>query len=53
MSLKYEPASEPQAFARLAAVYGGTYMLHKTIDRIVYTPAGILLLVLLPYYSRA
>ncbi|KAJ1476351.1 GDP dissociation inhibitor-domain-containing protein, partial [Baffinella frigidus] len=24
----------PQAFARLAAVYGGTYMLHKSIDRI-------------------
>mmetsp|Transcript_46545 Transcript_46545/g.110892 ORF Transcript_46545/g.110892 Transcript_46545/m.110892 type:complete len:499 (-) Transcript_46545:89-1585(-) len=30
----------PQAFARLAAVYGGTYMLHKSIDRIVYNDAG-------------
>ncbi|EKX54040.1 hypothetical protein GUITHDRAFT_159164 [Guillardia theta CCMP2712] len=30
----------PQAFARLAAVYGGTYMLHKPIERIVYNSAG-------------
>jgi len=30
----------PQAFARLAAVYGGTYMLHKPIKRIVYNDAG-------------
>jgi len=30
----------PQAFARLAAVYGGTYMLHKPINRIVYNSAG-------------
>eukprot|EP00854_Cymbomonas_tetramitiformis_P007075 gene7075-8438_t len=26
----------PQVFARLAAVYGGTYMLHRPIDEIVY-----------------
>jgi len=26
----------PQAFARLAAIYGGTYMLNKPIDEIVY-----------------
>lgn len=26
----------PQAFARLAAIYGGTYMLHKPIDEIIF-----------------
>jgi len=26
----------PQAFARLAAIYGGTYMLHKPIEEIIY-----------------
>jgi len=26
----------PQAFARLAAIYGGTYMLNKPVDEIVY-----------------
>mmetsp|Transcript_30671 Transcript_30671/g.82076 ORF Transcript_30671/g.82076 Transcript_30671/m.82076 type:complete len:309 (-) Transcript_30671:639-1565(-) len=30
----------PQAFARLAAVYGGTYMLNKPIDRVVYNEQG-------------
>mmetsp|Transcript_82077 Transcript_82077/g.120313 ORF Transcript_82077/g.120313 Transcript_82077/m.120313 type:complete len:317 (+) Transcript_82077:499-1449(+) len=30
----------PQAFARLAAVYGGTYMLHKPVNKIVYDDAG-------------
>ena len=30
----------PQAFARLAAVYGGTYMLHKPIERVVYDAGG-------------
>eukprot|EP00918_Siedleckia_nematoides_P052480 GHVU01114646.1.p1 GENE.GHVU01114646.1~~GHVU01114646.1.p1 ORF type:complete len:442 (+),score=101.19 GHVU01114646.1:191-1327(+) len=30
----------PQAFARLAAVYGGTYMLHKPVNRIVYDGEG-------------
>eukprot|EP00286_Rhodomonas_abbreviata_P023499 CAMPEP_0181308742 /NCGR_PEP_ID=MMETSP1101-20121128/11637_1 /TAXON_ID=46948 /ORGANISM="Rhodomonas abbreviata, Strain Caron Lab Isolate" /LENGTH=524 /DNA_ID=CAMNT_0023415169 /DNA_START=21 /DNA_END=1593 /DNA_ORIENTATION=+ len=30
----------PQAFARLAAVYGGTYMLHKPISRVVYDAGG-------------
>jgi Rab GDP dissociation inhibitor len=29
-----------QAFARLAAVYGGTYMLHKPVKRIVYAADG-------------
>jgi len=30
----------PQAFARLAAIYGGTYMLNKPIDSIVYNDKG-------------
>nr|ANM86113.1 Rab GDP dissociation inhibitor beta [Stygiella incarcerata] len=30
----------PQAFARLSAVYGGTYMLNKPIDSIEYDEAG-------------
>lgn len=30
----------PQAFARLAAVHGGTYMLHTPVDEIVYNEAG-------------
>jgi len=30
----------PQAFARLAAIYGGTYMLNKPIQKIVYNEAG-------------
>jgi Rab GDP dissociation inhibitor len=30
----------PQAFARLAAVYGGTYMLHKPIEKVVYDSEG-------------
>ncbi|KAJ5068123.1 guanosine nucleotide diphosphate dissociation inhibitor [Anaeramoeba ignava] len=30
----------PQAFARLSAVYGGTYMLHKPVDKIVYDSNG-------------
>jgi Rab GDP dissociation inhibitor len=30
----------PQAFARLAAVYGGTYMLNKPVSRIVYNAEG-------------
>lgn len=29
----------PQAFARLSAIYGGTYMLDKSIDEIVTDPA--------------
>jgi Rab GDP dissociation inhibitor len=32
----YGLAELPQAFARLAAIYGGTYMLNKPIDEIVY-----------------
>ncbi|TPX48302.1 hypothetical protein SeMB42_g02661 [Synchytrium endobioticum] len=30
----------PQGFARLSAIYGGTYMLNKKIDEIVYGPDG-------------
>eukprot|EP00003_Mantamonas_plastica_P030691 TRINITY_DN771_c0_g2_i2.p1 TRINITY_DN771_c0_g2~~TRINITY_DN771_c0_g2_i2.p1 ORF type:complete len:367 (-),score=126.60 TRINITY_DN771_c0_g2_i2:8-1108(-) len=30
----------PQAFARLAAIYGGTYMLDRPIDEIVYDEDG-------------
>jgi len=30
----------PQAFARLSAIYGGTYMLDKQVDEIVTTPEG-------------
>lgn len=30
----------PQGFARLSAVYGGTYMLNKPVDEIVYDDAG-------------
>jgi Rab GDP dissociation inhibitor len=29
----------PQSFARLSAIYGGTYMLDKTIDEIITDPA--------------
>jgi Rab GDP dissociation inhibitor len=32
----YGLAELPQAFARLAAIYGGTYMLNKPIDEVVY-----------------
>jgi len=30
----------PQAFARLSAIYGGTYMLNKPVDEIVYDENG-------------
>lgn len=30
----------PQGFARLSAIYGGTYMLNKKIDEVVYDAAG-------------
>lgn len=30
----------PQGFARLSAIYGGTYMLDKPIDEIVYDASG-------------
>lgn len=30
----------PQGFARLAAIYGGTYMLNKPVDEVVYDDAG-------------
>lgn len=31
----------PQAFARLAAVHGGTYMLHTPVDEILYDDKGV------------
>lgn len=31
----------PQAFARLAAVHGGTYMLHTPVDEILYNQDGV------------
>jgi len=31
----------PQGFARLSAIYGGTYMLNKPIDQIVYDDNGV------------
>lgn len=30
----------PQGFARLSAIYGGTYMLDKAVDEIVYNDEG-------------
>ncbi|OQO02630.1 hypothetical protein B0A48_12158 [Cryoendolithus antarcticus] len=30
----------PQGFARLSAIYGGTYMLNTHIDEITYSPSG-------------
>lgn len=30
----------PQVFARLCAVYGGTYMLNKPVDKLVYDDSG-------------
>lgn len=37
---RYGLGELPQAFARLAAIYGGTYMLNKPIDEILYGPDG-------------
>jgi len=37
---RYGLGELPQAFARLAAIYGGTYMLDKPIAEIVYGPDG-------------
>jgi Rab GDP dissociation inhibitor len=31
----------PQGFARLSAIYGGTYMLNKPVEEIVYGPDGV------------
>jgi len=31
----------PQGFARLSAIYGGTYMLNKPVEEIVYDEAGV------------
>lgn len=31
----------PQAFARLAAVHGGTYMLHTPVNEILYNESGV------------
>jgi Rab GDP dissociation inhibitor len=32
----------PQGFARLSAIYGGTYMLNKPVEEIVYDEAGVI-----------
>jgi Rab GDP dissociation inhibitor len=37
---RYGLGELPQAFARLAAIFGGTYMLDKPIEDIVYGPDG-------------
>jgi Rab GDP dissociation inhibitor len=37
---RYGLGELPQAFARLAAIYGGTYMLDKPVEEIVYGPDG-------------
>eukprot|EP01098_Paradermamoeba_levis_P016190 TRINITY_DN859_c0_g1_i1.p1 TRINITY_DN859_c0_g1~~TRINITY_DN859_c0_g1_i1.p1 ORF type:complete len:461 (+),score=169.01 TRINITY_DN859_c0_g1_i1:58-1383(+) len=37
---KYGLGELPQAFARLSAVYGGTYMLDKPVEEIVYDSNG-------------
>lgn len=37
---RYGLGELPQAFARLAAIYGGTYMLDKPVDEIVYGADG-------------
>jgi len=36
----YGLAEMPQGFARLSAIYGGTYMLNKPVQEIVYGPDG-------------
>lgn len=36
----YGLAEMPQGFARLSAIYGGTYMLNKPLEEIVYGPDG-------------
>jgi len=36
----YGLAEMPQGFARLSAIYGGTYMLNKPIEEIIYGPDG-------------
>jgi len=38
---RYGLGELPQAFARHSAVYGGTYMLNKPIDEIVYDAEGV------------
>jgi Rab GDP dissociation inhibitor len=37
---RYGLGELPQAFARLSAVYGGTYMLHKSDVKVVYDESG-------------
>jgi len=37
---RYGLGELPQAFARLSAIYGGTYMLEKPIEEILYGPDG-------------
>jgi len=33
----------PQGFARLSAIYGGTYMLNKPVEQIVYNEEGVVI----------
>lgn len=38
---RYGLGELPQSFARLSAIYGGTYMLRKPVEEIVYDDAGV------------
>lgn len=38
---RYGLGELPQGFARLSAVYGGTYMLNRTDAKVAYDPAGV------------
>ncbi|GJD07601.1 Guanosine nucleotide diphosphate dissociation inhibitor At5g09550 [Galdieria sulphuraria] len=42
----------PQAFARLSAVYGGTYMLNRGVDKIDYNPEGKRIRVIFPEKAK-
>eukprot|EP00128_Syssomonas_multiformis_P018289 Colp12_sorted_trinity150504_noHs@27758 len=37
---RYGLGELPQGFARLSAIYGGTYMLNKPVEEIIYGPDG-------------
>lgn len=40
----------PQGFARLSAIYGGTYMLDKPIDEIIINDGKVCITLLLLFY---
>jgi len=40
----------PQGFARLSAIYGGTYMLDKPIDEIVIKDGKVSIFLRLPHH---